>query len=104
MFAQVRRAETKFIQQFAAEYQADLWSWGGFSCDARPVLWIGLIPASLQTMVVQAETGEVLTAYDLQETGVDLTEMAAVEKALQSRAENRFPPTEGFSDEAGRRE
>ncbi len=82
-YAGVRRAETMLIRQLGAEYQTDLLVLG----EASTVIlgqYHGLVSAraSLQAVVVKAETGEVLTVGDLQETGVDLTEVAAAEKAL----------------------
>lgn len=83
LYSQVRGKETKVVQQLAAEYQADLLVLGQAST-AMLGKYYELISyrASLQTMVVKAETGEILTVHDIQETGVDLTEVVAAEKAL----------------------
>ena len=88
VYAEARRAETKYLQQLAAEYQTDLLVLG----EASTVIlgqYHGLVSAraSLQAVVVKVETGEVLTVDDIQETGVDLTEVAAAENALRKAGE-----------------
>lgn len=46
---------------------------------------------TIETQVVKADTGEVLTVHDIQQTGVDLTETSAAEKALRQAGEKLLP-------------
>jgi hypothetical protein len=77
------RREPKLFQRLAAEYGVDLLVLG----QASTVLlgsYQGLIScrALMETKVVKANTGEILTVHEEQDTGVDLTEITASEKAL----------------------